>query len=437
MAEHHLSVKKGSRAKGQSAVARAAYRAGEQLIDQRTGLTHDFSRKSGVMHTEILLPSGAPPRLRDRGELWNAAEAAERRKDSAVDREWELGLPAELDDEERLAITRQFGVALTERYGIAVDVAIHRPSRHGDQRNHHAHLKGTTRVVSDAGFGGKTEILDSPRTSAPEIQWAHETACRLINDYLVPKGIAPIDWRRLEVRRDEAIAEGRLDDAIELSRPAQNHVGVSATAMSRKGFDTDRQTARARAQDLAQEARQAAAEYRQLTLEAAATETASAAQAGPPSPLPPPAKPARSPAATAAAQAILARPRPALPPRDPPAIAFSQKGPDGPDQVRRARESLVAKSLKHLRQRLAQWVGRAFDVVAGRAPVPRRIPDGLAREAYEEGLRVGANHRAFLGDRAAAERAAGRIAEHIASSAAPPPQPSGSISRDRFPGRER
>ncbi|WP_170775855.1 MobA/MobL family protein, partial [Ruegeria lacuscaerulensis] len=139
MAIYHLSVKTVSRAKGRSATAAAAYRAGVEIADERTGEVHDYTRKSGVGHTEIILPRGAAPKFEDRSTLWNAAEQAERRKNSTVAREYEVALPAELSAEERKALACEYGHWLAERFKVGVDVAIHEPNKEGDQRNHHAH----------------------------------------------------------------------------------------------------------------------------------------------------------------------------------------------------------------------------------------------------------------------------------------------------------
>src|SRR3546814_2973217 len=82
MAIYHFSAKVISRANGSSAVASAAYRAAEQLHDDRLGRTPDFSNKAGVVHSDILLPDGAPERLNDRKTLRNEVEAGEKRSEA-------------------------------------------------------------------------------------------------------------------------------------------------------------------------------------------------------------------------------------------------------------------------------------------------------------------------------------------------------------------
>ena len=94
MAIYHCSTKTVNRSSGRTAVASSAYRAGEKLEDERTGLTHDFTRKNGVVHSEII--SNLDTEI-DRGELWNLAEKTENRKDARTAREWVIALPDELD----------------------------------------------------------------------------------------------------------------------------------------------------------------------------------------------------------------------------------------------------------------------------------------------------------------------------------------------------
>ena len=152
LAIYHLSMKPISRASGRSAVASAAYRSAERLTNERDGLTHDFTRRGGVEHSEIVIPAGVDAQWAlDRSALWNAAEQAENRKDARVAREFEIALPHELNAEQRLAATREFAQGLADRYGAAVDFAIHAPHGETDVRNHHAHLMMTMRAVEAGG----------------------------------------------------------------------------------------------------------------------------------------------------------------------------------------------------------------------------------------------------------------------------------------------
>ena len=141
-----------------SAAELAAYRTGEIVADG-SGKVHDYTRKGGVAHTEIVLPKGVDAAwASDRAALWNQAEGAEKRINSRVAREWRVALPHELDHGQRVELACDFAETIVERYGVAADMAVHAPSRSGDQRNWHAHILCTTREITDEGFGAKARI---------------------------------------------------------------------------------------------------------------------------------------------------------------------------------------------------------------------------------------------------------------------------------------
>ena len=165
---------------------------------------HDYSRKQGVEDAFILVPEGAPDWVRDRAALWNAAEAAEVRGNAVVAREWELALPAEIGADARRKIATAFARALVDRYGVAADVAIHAPHREGDDRNHHAHVLTTTRVVGQDGLGKKTRVLDAAQTGGPEIEAMRGVWAELQNAALERAGPKRVDHRSLEAQREAA-----------------------------------------------------------------------------------------------------------------------------------------------------------------------------------------------------------------------------------------
>ena len=176
MAIYRCEFKIISRAAGHKAVAAAAYRASEKIVDQTYGETHDFTRKSNVKAAFILAPDNAPDWMQDRAKLWNAVEAAERRKDAQLSREVLLSLPHELTDQQREALVRQF---VNERFvsrGMIADVAIHGHSPSGDERNYHAHVMLTTRTLTLGTFGPKErswngkEFLHETRVAWAEAQ---------------------------------------------------------------------------------------------------------------------------------------------------------------------------------------------------------------------------------------------------------------------------
>lgn len=236
MALYRAETKPISRKDGRSAVAAAAYRSGASLVDDRTGNAHDYTRRRGVVATGIITPDGQGC---ERNALWNGAEAAEKRKDGRTAREWVLALPAELTDAQRLDLTAQFSRSLAERFGVAVDFAIHRPGREGDQRNHHAHVLTTTRQVSrDASgalvFGDKAQ----PEQSDAQLRKQG-----------IEKGAVLVEevralWESqanaaLEAAGEVARIDRRSLKARGIDRTPTVHLGPSVTALERRGRRTD------------------------------------------------------------------------------------------------------------------------------------------------------------------------------------------------------
>lgn len=151
MAIYHCSVKTISRGQGRSAVGAAAYRAGEKLENERDGMTHDYTHKEGVEHTEIMTPENAPDWTKDRGTLWNEVEKSETRVNSRTAREVEVALPQELDRESQKELLRDYVKENFNDQGMIADVAIHDK---GDG-NPHAHILLTTREIDEDGKFGK------------------------------------------------------------------------------------------------------------------------------------------------------------------------------------------------------------------------------------------------------------------------------------------
>ncbi len=236
MAIYHFSMKPIARRSGRSAVASAAYRAAERLTNERDGLTHDFTNKQGVEHAEIVLPTIMRAKWATvRSDLWNAAERVERRKDARIAREFEVALPHELSSGQRLALTRAFAQDLADRYGAAVDVAIHRPHGESDTRNCHAHLMMTTRKVTERGLGEKTVIERENRwllanhmpTSQLQLKDLRQAWEHFANRHLAMAG--------LDIRIDH-----RSHREAGLSIEPTEHVGVHATQINRQGREISR-----------------------------------------------------------------------------------------------------------------------------------------------------------------------------------------------------
>lgn len=221
MAIYHCSVKTISRSAGRSATAAAAYRSGSKIEDQRTAEIHDYTRKGGVMVTGIVAPEDAPAWAKDRAALWNQAETSEKRKNSTVAREVEVALPSELNAGQMRKLTEDYGKWLVGRYGVAVDWAVHQPHRHGDDRNHHAHMLMTTRALGPDGLGDKTRVLDDKLTGPDEVKTIREHWALHVNKALEQAGIeARVDHRSLA-------AQG-------IDREPTAHLGPAAVGYERR-----------------------------------------------------------------------------------------------------------------------------------------------------------------------------------------------------------
>jgi Ti-type conjugative transfer relaxase TraA len=182
LAIYHLHAKMVQRNKGQSAVAAAAYRSASRLVEERTGIIQDYTRKRGVEHSEILAPDGAAPWVFDRQVLWNTVENAEKRKDAQVARELEVGLPVELSKSEQLALLRDYVQREFVRIGMVADIGIHRDNSH----NPHAHILLTTRDLTADGFGPKNRGWN---TKAQLLDWRSGWE-EVTNEHLAEAGLA-------------------------------------------------------------------------------------------------------------------------------------------------------------------------------------------------------------------------------------------------------
>ena len=153
MAIYHCSIKIIGRSDGKSAVASSAYRSGEKLMDDRTGLVHDFTKKRGVVFTEVALPAHAPPEYADRNVLWNAVEKAEKKSNAQLAREIEVALPKELSRECQIEIVRRYVQENFVSVGMCADWALHDK---GDG-NPHAHIMLTMRGMKPDGTWAQKE----------------------------------------------------------------------------------------------------------------------------------------------------------------------------------------------------------------------------------------------------------------------------------------
>jgi len=223
MAIYHFSAKVISRANGSSVLAAAAYRSASRLHDQRLDRHHDFTSKAGVVHSEVILPDGAPEEWRDREKLWNAVEAAEVRKDAQLAREVEFALPRELDQGEGVRLAREFVDREFVKCGMVADLNVHWDIGADGEPKPHAHVMLTMREVGNEGFGAKvrdwnrTDLLDHWREA-----WA-EHVNRLLAELDID---ARLDHRSLE-------AQG-----IDLD--PQHKIGPAAARMAGQGLESER-----------------------------------------------------------------------------------------------------------------------------------------------------------------------------------------------------
>lgn len=251
MAIYHLSAKMISRSKGRSSVAAAAYRSGSRLHDQRTGEDHDYTRKRGVEHSEIVAPDNAPAWMRDRASLWNAVERIERRRDAQLAREIELGLPREVEIERRTDLVRSFIQSEFVDHGMIADFAMHNGRARDGGEQPHAHVMLTTRELMGEGFGKKArEWNETDRLEGWRARWAQH-----VNRELERGGhSARVDHRSLDVQRaeaeraaerareagDEREADKQNTRAATLDREPEPKLGPIASQMEKLGHASRR-----------------------------------------------------------------------------------------------------------------------------------------------------------------------------------------------------
>lgn len=233
MASYHLEAKIIGRSDGRSVVAAAAYRAGTEIERAETGDCSDYTRKGGVVSADLLTPDGAPTWAKDRGQLWNAVEAVETRKNSQLAREIELALPNELTAEQARDLALSWAQDELVSRGMVADVCIHDPEpAPGTPRNRHAHILCTTRRFDGEGWAkGKARdwndkaLLEHWRESWGDAQ----------NDALERAGCADrVDHRSLEDQRQAALDAGDTARADALDRPPEPVLGVAVSAQEKR-----------------------------------------------------------------------------------------------------------------------------------------------------------------------------------------------------------
>ncbi len=248
-----FQVKSVSRGQGSSVVQRSAYVSRSSVRDEQQGRTHDYRARGGLVHSEILLPGhvagAADGWARDRTTLWNRAEAAERRANARVGREYVVALPHELGADQRLELARSFARAVGERYGTAVELAVHSAPPGGDVRNHHAHVLASTRELTATGFGAKSaaELNDSTRrarglpSAREELRQLRHGWAALANERLEAAGRSErIDARSLWEQGSSRVPQPNLPRAAVYAERCGQHSPVAEELRARHALEQRR-----------------------------------------------------------------------------------------------------------------------------------------------------------------------------------------------------
>jgi Ti-type conjugative transfer relaxase TraA len=206
VAIYHFSAKVISRANGSSAVASGAYRSASRLEDERLGRSHDFTNKTGVVHSEVMAPEGSPERWQDRERLWNEVEAGEKRKDAQLAREIEFSIPREMSEAQGVELARDFVRTEFVDRGMVADLNVHWDIGPDGAPKPHAHVMLTMREVkadgegatgTAAGFGKKVREWNSTELLT---DWRERWASH-VNERLAELDIdARVDHRTLEAQ---------------------------------------------------------------------------------------------------------------------------------------------------------------------------------------------------------------------------------------------
>ena len=247
IAIYHCSIKIVSRGKGKSAVAAAAYRSGEKLTNEWDGLTHDYTKKGGVVHSEILLPAHAPPAFSDRSTLWNSVELSEKSNNAQLAREVEIALPVELSREEQTRLVREYCSSQFVSKGMIADFNLHDTGG----GNPHAHILLTMRPLDEKGAW-------LPKSKKEYVLDENGEKIRLPSGRYKTRKVDLVDWNNRENaevwRRawadlaNDFLAQNNRPERIDhrsyerqgIDQLPTVHVGVSATQMEKKGIVTER-----------------------------------------------------------------------------------------------------------------------------------------------------------------------------------------------------
>ncbi len=251
MASYFLLVKTFSRRKGSSATRAAAYRAGERIRDERSSAVYDHTDRTDVAHSEIVLPAEFAGHTDmewalSRQVLWNAVQQSGQRWDARLAREVLVYLPPEMTRAQRVVLVRRLSHELADRYGSAVDFAVHEPRPQADDRHHHAHVLMTSRQVGPGGIGARTTLELSGKErharglgpSKDDLMWLRQRWAQISNEALQEAGLtARIDHRSYKDRGIDREPKPMMPQSIVYSeriRGRSNPIGDDIRARYRE-----------------------------------------------------------------------------------------------------------------------------------------------------------------------------------------------------------
>ena len=239
MALYHFHVGQVKRSAGQSVVESAAYRAGERLYSERYGEYSDYTRKGGVVYTEILMPPHAPHEYADRQTLWNAIEAAERGKNAQLAYSFDIALQNEFTLDENIALARRFLLDNFVSRGMIADFAVHQPDKAGGIENPHFHVLCPIRPLNqDGSWGAKQRRVyreNGKFDAVPTTDWGKPETLKDWREAWAELCNAKFKEKELECRIDHRSYERQgIDQAPTV------HEGVAVRQMEEKGMTTDK-----------------------------------------------------------------------------------------------------------------------------------------------------------------------------------------------------
>ena len=252
MALFHFTVTQTKRSKGQSAIASAAYRSGEKLYSEYYGEYSDYTRKRGVICSDILLPPHAPKEYADRQTLWNAVEKAERGKNAQLAYSFEISLQNEFSLEENIALAREFLFREFVSRGMTVDVSFHeKECEDGGTPNPHFHFLCPIRPMEQDGTWGikqrREYVLDEEGNrirdangkyvfnAVPTTDWGSPETLEHWREAWAEMCNAKFAEKGLDVRIDHRSYERQGVDLLPTI-----HEGATVRAMEKKGIRTEK-----------------------------------------------------------------------------------------------------------------------------------------------------------------------------------------------------